>query len=178
VNASLGDGLKVVQVGLRLAELESAAAQRASLASATRSGATASTSMPMQGDQLATRLTATSGPGGRAHRQLDRCRDLAAGSRRIAGRRGPGDPHPDQPRPSGAGTGPARVSFTRARDGSRSRLSDTGCFPLTAQSTEDLAFEISCRRNPVPEPPGRRYERKTKRPAAGTRLASPARPPG
>ena len=28
----------------------------------------------------------------------------------------------------GAGTGPARISFTRARDGIRSRISDSGCF--------------------------------------------------
>ena len=40
----------------------------------------------------------------------------------------PGDPYPDQPRAGDAGLGPARVSFTRARDGIRSRLSDSGCF--------------------------------------------------
>ena len=29
---------------------------------------------------------------------------------------------------SDAGPGPARISFTRARDGIRSRISDSGCF--------------------------------------------------
>ena len=41
----------------------------------------------------------------------------------------PGNPHPDQPRRrDDAGIDPARISFTRARDGIRGRISDSGCF--------------------------------------------------
>jgi hypothetical protein len=76
---------------------------------------------------------------------------------------------------SDAGLDPARISFTRARDGIRSRISDSGCFPPDglAQSTEDLAFEITCQRNLVPERPGRRYERKTKRPGGRYKTRKP-----
>lgn len=64
------------------------------------------------------------------------------------------------------GLDPARISFTRARDGIRSRISDSGCFPpdLLGALAAGLAFEITFHRNFVPERPGRRYERKTKRP--------------
>ena len=42
----------------------------------------------------------------------------------------------------------------------------------------DLAFEITFARNLVPERPGRRYERKTKRPGGRYKTASQATPPG
>jgi len=53
-------------------------------------------------------------------------------------------------------------------------------FPLTRPGdlAAGLAFEITFKRNLVPERPGRRYERKTRRPAAGTGLPGPARLPG
>jgi hypothetical protein len=65
-----------------------------------------------------------------------------------------------------AGLDPARISFTWARDASRSRNSDTGCFSPYRHDdlTKDLAFEITFARNLVPGRPGRRYEHKTKRP--------------
>src|SRR6266516_784153 len=74
-----------------------------------------------------------------------------------------------------AGIDPARISFTRARDAIRSRISDSGCFPPDglAESAEDLAFEITCQRNLVPRRPGRRYERKTKRPGGRYKTRKP-----
>ena len=92
----------------------------------------------------------------------------------------PGDPHPDQPRRRSAGLDPARISFTRARDGIRSRISDSGCLSPDglAATVADLAFEITFARNLVPRRPGRRYERKTKRPGGRYKTPKPpARPP-
>ena len=64
----------------------------------------------------------------------------------------------------------------------RARISDSGCaFPLGSLTSlaADLAVEITFHRNLVPARPGRRYERKTKRPARPpARPASMARPPG
>ena len=80
----------------------------------------------------------------------------------------------------GAGIDPARISFTRAGDGIRSRISDSGCFPPDglAEETADLAVEITHRRNLVPNAPaaatsarpspGGRY--KTRKPGETTRL--------
>src|SRR6266498_280711 len=42
-----------------------------------------------------------------------------------------------------------------------------------AESAEDLAFEITCQRNLVPRRPGRRYERKTKRPGGRYKTRKP-----
>jgi hypothetical protein len=42
-----------------------------------------------------------------------------------------------------------------------------------ALSAADLAFEITCQRNLVPERPGRRYERKTKRPGGRYKTRKP-----
>ena len=44
------------------------------------------------------------------------------------------------------------------------------------QAVGDLAFEITCKRNLVGERPGRRYERKTKRPGGRYKTRNPARP--
>ena len=42
-----------------------------------------------------------------------------------------------------------------------------------ALSAADLTFEITCQRNLVPERPGRRYERKTKRPGGRYKTRKP-----
>jgi hypothetical protein len=80
----------------------------------------------------------------------------------------------------GAGIDPARISFTRAGDGIRSRISDSGCFPPDglAEETADLAVEITHRRNLVPNAPAAATSARPSPPAAGTRPANPARPPG
>ncbi|MBV9143291.1 MAG: hypothetical protein JO115_20635 [Pseudonocardiales bacterium] len=64
-----------------------------------------------------------------------------------------------------AGIDPARISFTRTRDGIRGRISDPGCFspPALDDLLADLTFEITHRRNFVPPRPHRRYTRETKR---------------
>ena len=76
---------------------------------------------------------------------------------------------------SDAGLDPARISFTRARDGIRSRISDSGCFSPDSLDdlAADLAFEITFARNLVPRRPGRRYERKTKRPGGRYKTRKP-----
>ena len=40
----------------------------------------------------------------------------------------------------------------------------------------DLAFEITCPRNLVPQRPGRRYKRETKRPGGRYKTRKPGRP--
>ena len=77
-----------------------------------------------------------------------------------------------------AGIDPARISFTRARDAIRSRISDSGCFSPDHLDdlTAGLAFEISFPRNLVPSRPGRRYERKTKRPGGRYKTRKPGEP--
>ncbi len=74
-----------------------------------------------------------------------------------------------------AGIDPARISFTRARDAIRSRISDSGCFSPSGLDdlAADLAFEITFHRNLVPSRPGRRYERKTKRPGGRYKTRKP-----
>ena len=80
----------------------------------------------------------------------------------------------------GAGIDPARISFTRAGDGIRSphqrlrMLSPDGL----AEETADLAVEITHRRNLVPNAPAAATSARPSPPAAGTRPANPARPPG
>ena len=78
-----------------------------------------------------------------------------------------------------AGIDPARISFTRARDGIRSRISDSGAFPpdRLADLAADLAFEITFHRNLVPRRPGRATSGKPNAPAAATKPANPARLP-
>src|SRR5258708_34579175 len=68
----------------------------------------------------------------------------------------------------GAGLDPRTVSFTRARDAVRSRISDSGSFPPQGldELAADLAFEITYHGTLAPARPRRRYERKTKRPGA------------
>jgi len=63
-----------------------------------------------------------------------------------------------------------------AREAVRNRMSDSGCFPPhhLDELAADLAAEITYHRRLVPHRPGRRYERKTKRP--GTRYKT--RKPG
>jgi hypothetical protein len=63
------------------------------------------------------------------------------------------------------GLDPSRISFTRARDAIRTRISDPGCFPPLDLDDllADLTFKITHRRNLVPPRPGRRYKRETKR---------------
>ena len=67
------------------------------------------------------------------------------------------------------------VSFTVAREGIRRRINDQGSFPPQEldQAVGDLAFEITCKRNLVGERPGRRYERKTKRPGGRYKTRKP-----
>jgi len=43
-------------------------------------------------------------------------------------------------------------------------------------SSPDLAFEITCTRNLVPERPGRRYKRQTKRPGGRYKSRKPGQP--
>ncbi|MGH3468176.1 MAG: hypothetical protein ACRDQF_10645 [Thermocrispum sp.] len=78
----------------------------------------------------------------------------------------PGDPHADQPRGRRLRHRSRRVSFTVTRDAVRRRISDPGSFspPELDEAVADLAFEITLHRNLVPERPGRRYARETKRP--------------
>ena len=78
----------------------------------------------------------------------------------------PGDPHPDRRAASEEGIDPRRVSFTVARDAVCRRISDPGSFPPDQldEALADLNFEITFHRSLVPERPGRRYARETKRP--------------
>lgn len=79
-----------------------------------------------------------------------------------------------------AGLDPARISFTRARNEIRSRISDSGRFPSDGLDA-GLAFEINFARNLIPEYPsarGRRYGRKIKRPGGRYKAANLARAPG
>ncbi len=74
-----------------------------------------------------------------------------------------------------AGTGPARISFTRARDGSAAASATPDAFPPDSLEdlAADLAFEITFARHLVPRRPGRRYERKTKRPGGRYKTRKP-----
>ena len=74
-----------------------------------------------------------------------------------------------------AGLDPLRVSFTAAREAVRSRISDSGCFPppLLDELAADLAAQITWHRHLVPARPGRRYERKTKRPGGRYKTRKP-----
>ena len=74
-----------------------------------------------------------------------------------------------------AGLDPARISFTRARDGSAAASATPDAFPpeYLDDLTADLAFEITFARNLVPGRPGRRYERKTKRPGGRYKTRKP-----
>ena len=92
----------------------------------------------------------------------------------------PGDPHPDQPRRRRRRHRSQAESSTRARDAVRGRISDPGAFSPDSLSdlVADLAFEITCKRNLVPGLPAAATPAKPNGQAAGTRPASPARPPG
>jgi hypothetical protein len=82
---------------------------------------------------------------------------------------------------SDVGLDPARISFTRARDGIRSRISDSGMLPpLTALTASPPTWPL---RSPSPATsclsgPAAATSARPSGPEAGTRPASQATPPG
>jgi hypothetical protein len=83
--------------------------------------------------------------------------------------------HPASQAPPRPARRPQRRSTTPIEYSSGTGSGTPDAFPPDglALSAEDLAFEITCQRNLVPERPGRRYERKTKRPGGRYKTRKP-----